>query len=203
MNYDRYDLEKFVADFLDRHKPTITKWCALTGSPSSGKTTVIRELAARGFKTNPDISRQYLETQIKAGITKEDARRSEQDLQRILFLLMVKNAAELPVDELIFHDYSLPDNIAFLRMANLRVPEDVLKSSSLFRYWKVFLIEPLPFQTDHIRTEDAEYHIGLTAELDRVYAELGYEVVRVPVLDVTKRADFVVAQATEGISPTE
>lgn len=184
-------LEREISDFLQKHDALPTRWCVVTGAPSSGKTSIIQELASKGFKTNHDISRQYLESLICKGISKQDARRSEEDLQRMLFLLMVKNEMDLPTDELIFLDYALPDNIAFQHMANISLREDVLKSSTVFRYWQVFIMEPLPFESDHVRTENTEYQTEITERLELVYKDLGYDCIRVPAINIHKRIEYI------------
>jgi predicted ATPase len=38
-----------------------TNWHVITGAPSSGKTTLIDQLAAKGFRTVPEGARLYIE----------------------------------------------------------------------------------------------------------------------------------------------
>jgi predicted ATPase len=185
------NLEREVSDYLLKHNTLFTRWCVITGAPSSGKTSIIQELASKGFKTNHDISRQYLERLISKGISKLDARQSEENLQRMLFLLMVKNEMDLPTNELIFLDYALPDNFAFQRMANINLRGDVLKSLTVFRYWQVFIMEPLPFESDHVRTENTEYQTEITELLESVYKDLGYDCIRVPAFNIRKRIEYI------------
>jgi hypothetical protein len=44
-----------------------TRWHVITGAPSCGKTTLIRDLADRGFATVPETARRHMEAQLAQG----------------------------------------------------------------------------------------------------------------------------------------
>ena len=46
-----------------------TTWHVLTGAPSSGKTTLIDQLAGRGFQTAAEVARVYMERELAKGRT--------------------------------------------------------------------------------------------------------------------------------------
>ena len=70
---------------------------------------------------------------------------------------MLKNISNLPISELIFHDYALPDNIVFYEMNNIKVTSDLINSAKAYKYMEIFLLEPLPYCHDGIRAEDEFY----------------------------------------------
>ena len=52
----------------------LTKWHVITGAPCSGKTTLIDQLAEKGFKTRPEVGRQYFERELAKGRTIHEIR---------------------------------------------------------------------------------------------------------------------------------
>ena len=124
-----------------------TNWFLATGAPSSGKSTSLRRLEKDGYKVNSDISRDYIVDLKKSGVPFEKSDLYSVETQKILFFLMTADALALNTENMIIHDYSLPDNIAFLKLGGLSVPDEVTRSAKVFRFRKVFLFEPL--QIDH------------------------------------------------------
>ena len=51
-----------------------TNWHVITGAPSSGKTTLIDQLADKGFQTVPEGARQYLEREVARANGRRDSR---------------------------------------------------------------------------------------------------------------------------------
>ena len=44
-----------------------TRWCVITGAPSSGKTAVILDLERRGFRVVHEAARAYIEQELEKG----------------------------------------------------------------------------------------------------------------------------------------
>lgn len=190
---EQLKLEQFAKEVLRKDVIYHTKWYVITGPPSSGKTSVINELAKQKFKINPDISRIYIEEEIKKGKNIEEIRKKEDKFQRIIFLKMLKNTFFLPRDELIFFDYALPDNIAFQKMYGIKVNSDVIKSAKIFKYKKIFLMSPLPLKKDNIRLENKNHQKKLEELFEIIYQNLGYEINKIPVSTVEKRVENILA----------
>ena len=62
------------ADLIKPHFEIDTKWYVITGAPCSGKTTVLKELGARGIDWNPEVARVFIEEQQATGRTLEQIR---------------------------------------------------------------------------------------------------------------------------------
>ncbi|HSR31211.1 MAG TPA: hypothetical protein VLY63_11655, partial [Anaerolineae bacterium] len=66
------------------------------------------------------------------------------------------------------------------------------------RYASVFILDPLPFQTDEQRVKEVATIAGYLHEWHtRDYSALGYPVVRVPVLPLEDRLAFVLERLSE------
>jgi hypothetical protein len=59
-----------------------TNWHVITGAPSSGKSTLIDQLADQGFQTVPEIARQYFERERAKGRTINEVHADPAALQR-------------------------------------------------------------------------------------------------------------------------
>jgi predicted ATPase len=169
-----------VHDILSRSGVINTCWCVISGAPSSGKTTVVEVLRARGMSTNPDITRAYIDEERAKGRTKEEVKADQEQFRRITFERMVMQAATLEPTEFMVHDGGIPDCIAYRRLVGVEVGADVHRACQIFRYRSVLLFDPLQYQEDNVRTEDADFQRRLSPLLEDTYRELGYSVARIP-----------------------
>ncbi|MEN8154425.1 MAG: ATP-binding protein [Acidobacteriota bacterium] len=169
-----------------------TNWYVGTGPPSSGKSTSLRRLQEEGYKVNPDISREYIISLKKRGVLFDKETLYSMETQKILFFLMTNDALNLDRSEMIIHDYSLPDNIAFLKLGNLPVPDEIRRSAEIFRFKKVFIFEPLELVQDGVRTEDRDDQEQLFHILKETYFTLGYDPVIVRSDTINNRHRFLI-----------
>jgi len=168
-----------------------TTWFLATGAPSSGKSTSLRRLQTEGYKVNSDISRDYIVDLKKSGVPFKKSDLYSIETQKILFFLMTADALALETGDMIIHDYSLPDNIAFLKLGGLPVPDEVKRSAMIFRFKKVFLFEPLEFVQDGVRTEDRQDQEKLFQLLHETYLSIGYEPIIVRSDSIENRHKFL------------
>jgi predicted ATPase len=167
-----------------------THWIVITGAPCSGKTSVIRALESRGYEVVHETARALIDQALAQGLTLEAIKADELTFER--HVLAAKIAAESSLNKInpVFLDRAIPDSIAYFRKAGFDITEP-LASSRLFQYKKIFLFERLLFKKDAVRSEDD----ATAAELERLLAEsyemLGYSVIRVPVMTVADRTEFV------------
>ena len=54
-----------------------TNWHVITGASCSGKTTLIDQLAGKGFQTFPEVARQYFAREIAKGRTMDEIREEQ------------------------------------------------------------------------------------------------------------------------------
>ena len=68
-----------------------TNWHVITGAPCSGKSTLIDQLAARGFQTAPEAARQYFEQEMAAtGRSIDEIRKEMVPCTQAILNLMLK-----------------------------------------------------------------------------------------------------------------
>lgn len=169
---------------------TQTNWYVITGAPSSGKTSVIEELRARGYAVQNETARELIELGLRRGQTLDDIRHDAADLQRNILALTLEREKNLDPALLTFLDRGLPDSITYCRLAGLDV-DDARFFSRRFAYRAVFIFDRLPLIRDDVRTEDDELATRIDRDLEADYRGLGYTPLRVPVMSVSERTDFI------------
>lgn len=170
-----------------------TNWCVITGAPSSGKTSVIEELAHRGYAIQNEVARELIEECLRQGKSLAQIRDEAhtQDLQRRILGLKVAREKGLDRNALVFTDRGTPDSIAYFRLAKLDTAAAV-EASKIFRYRAVFLFDRLPMVAkDGVRTESEPQAAEIERMLIEDYTALGYDVIRVPVVPIQERTDFI------------
>jgi predicted ATPase len=173
-----------------------TKWHVITGASSSGKTTLIDLLAGSGFQTIPEPGRQYIERELAKGRTIADIREDRAAMTRQIYDLWLKLHSGLRATEVTFLDRGLPDSLAFYRFAGMN-PNEILSDCFQHRYASVFMLNRLPYQQDGIRGGDDASAAYFESWMIRDYNALGYDVVRVPVLESEERLAFILERLSE------
>lgn len=170
-------------------------WYVLTGAPSSGKSTLLAALAARGYRTQIEAARHVIEREVARGRDLLEMRhRDAAAFQHEVLQLKLEWEAELPHDQIVFFDRGIPDSVAYYRHEN--IPEDVFLRDAIAkaRYRRVFVLDLISrenFVLDGARSETWAGAQELDQLLESAYRELGYDVMRVPAISVDERADFV------------
>lgn len=177
-----------------RMRVRLTQWCVITGAPCSGKTAVVDELAQRGWQVVAEAARAHIDTEMKKGRGLDEIKSDPARFEGHIFRTKLAIEARLPVQERLFLDRALPDSIAYYRLEGLD-PTEPRRQSRRVRYRRVFLFERIEFMKDPVRTEDAETAAHIERLIEEAYTDLDYTVVRVPVMPVAERADFVLARA--------
>jgi predicted ATPase len=173
-----------------------TNWHVITGAQSCGKTTLIDQLADKGFQTVPETGRQYFEREMARGRTIDEILESKAAVQRVLKDIQLRTEAGLRAIDLAFLDRALPDSLTFFRAFGLN-PNEILSECFHHRYASVFVLDRLPIQQDGLRIEDDALAGFLDEWLAPDYGALGYTVVRVPVMSPKERLEFVLERLSE------
>src|SRR5687768_4033112 len=168
-----------------------TNWYVITGGPSSGKTTTINLIASRGYKTTIEHARHYIDTQRQKGRTVEEVRKNQEEFQMGVLDMQIEQEALLSPKELVFLDRALPDALAYYHFLDLPVNQKLTDALKIYRYKKVFVLDVLPMVKDYARKEDEKAQIRIHELLIEVYTSLNFPIIRVPVLPVDKRVDYI------------
>jgi predicted ATPase len=182
---------RFPLTPYDRSKgPIDTAWCVITGAPCAGKTTLIEHLAHRGYPVAAEVAREYIDAQLAAGSTLSQIKADALHFERHILLEKARLERDLAPHQLVFLDRAVPDSVAYFRLEGLD-PAEPLVLSQTFRYRHVFLLERLALLSDGIRSEDESTAARLEALLIEAYTQMNYPIIRVPVLEVPRRLEFV------------
>lgn len=168
-----------------------TNWYVVTGGPSSGKTTTINLLLARGYKVTIEHARHYIETMAIGGRTVEEVRKNQEEFQLGVLQMQIEQEESLLAGDIVFLDRALPDSLAYYRFLNLQPDKKLLGIISKVFYKKVFILDRLPLVQDHVRTEDEAAQKRIHELLTEVYKSLSFPIVHVPVLSPNDRIDFI------------
>lgn len=173
-----------------------TNWHVITGTISCGKTTLIDQLADKGFQTVPESARLYIGREIAKGRTIHEILESAAD-ERAMTDWQRRVERGLQATDVVFLDRALPDYLAWWRVHGLN-PNELLVECFHHRYASVFMLDPLPFQPDDQRVEEIAPIARFVDEWHtRDYSALGYRIVRVPVLSIQERLAFVLERLCE------
>jgi predicted ATPase len=167
-----------------------SQWYVVTGAPSSGKTTIIEQLAQLGYKTIPEAARMIIDEGIAQGKTLEEIRIDEASFQQCVIDRNLEMEDSLPIDEVIFLDRAVPDSLAYYKLIGQDMGNAMVFPKRNF-YRRIFCLEPLVFVKDYARIESAETMMQLHNFFQEVYLYLGYEVILVPPIPTEDRVHFI------------
>jgi predicted ATPase len=174
-------------------------WWVLTGPDHSGKTTLLGELAARGYFTVPEQASEVVAEYEAAGVPPQEMLADHVKLQREIFWRQVEAEAQHDPTELTFLDRGLPDTVGYFNWYGdwygRGLTPDVRKALGTHRYRGVFFLDQLPLDTlasDYAHQEDSNFPATIGRYLLSGYNVCGFNPIEVPVMPVAKRADFII-----------
>lgn len=169
----------------------VNNWCVITGSPSSGKTTLLKALEKKGYQVFYERARIYIDQELKRGRTLKEIRENELSFQQKILKLKVDLEKKLNKKELLFLDRGIPDSIAYMEMYGFKKDEYLLEASKNCYYQKVFLLKIVKYVKDYARTESRGKARLLEKLLEKSYRDLNMDVIMMPKMSVAKRVEFI------------
>lgn len=166
----------------------------ITGGPGAGKTCLIEALAIRGVPVMPEAGRAIIRQQQSIGgqaLPWLDCA-AYAELMLAWELRSFQEAERHP--GYTFFDRGIPDVIGYLRLIGQAVPDHLRAAAELYRYdGPVFLAPFWPeiYGQDSERRQSAAVARATCQEMAHIYAELGYELVVLPMTSIEERVAFV------------
>jgi len=164
----------------------------ITAGPSAGKSSTIRELSARGYRTLPEAARIVLDQRISEGADPENVRQ-EDDFHEKVERIDRKIERQIPDSEPVFLDRSLLDNVAYRRHFNNDNCNnyEMLLDKCEDYYDNIFILERIDFQDNSVRSEDEQEAQEIHLLIIDSYEMLGYSTIHIPVKPVDERVDMI------------
>jgi predicted ATPase len=172
-----------------------TNWHVITGTVSAGKTTLIDQLAKKGFHTVSEIGRQYFARELAKGRMVAEIWGSEAD-QLAIEDMQLRCEARLQASDFVFLDRAFPDSLTMRRVGGLN-PNIALPECFHHHYASVFALDRLHLQIDGLRIDDESTANFIDEWLPRDYSALGYRIVRVPKMSIEDRINFILDSLSE------
>ncbi len=164
----------------------------ISGCSGGGKSTLLAELARRGFATVDEPGRRVVRDELAKGGAALPWVDAAAFARRIIAVAQADYDAARTLAGPVFFDRGVIDAAAALEHAT---GEPVLATlAKRYRYAPtVFLTPPWPdlFATDAERRHDLAAAIAEHERLAAIYPALGYEVMQLPKTGVAERAAFV------------
>jgi predicted ATPase len=169
----------------------------VSGGPGSGKTTVLQELARRGFPFAPEAARKIIQEQVQLGGTALPWRDREAYTALMLERSIESYLAHTPALRPTFSDRGIPDSLCYAQLMGLSVEKFILEACRQYRYARlVFLAPPWReiYETDTERKQDFAEAERTYNQMVEAYGQCDYEISELPRVTPADRADFILKQ---------
>lgn len=168
-----------------------TNWHVITGGPCTGKTTMVKMLSKRGYKTTIEHARHYIDVNQNNGKTIEEIKGNKIKFQHGILTMQLEEEDALNPTDLVFLDRAIPDAEAYYNFLNIDYDDLVTNALDKYFYKKVFILDRLPLIQDYARREDEDEQIRIHNFIIKVYENELSPVIYVPVLPPEKRLQFI------------
>lgn len=173
---------------------TTGRFFVLTGGPGSGKTTLANALRDESFAVAEEAGRRIIKEQAAvSGNALPWADRTA--FARAMFARDLESyTVALKHPAVTIFDRGIPDVIGYLELEELPVPADLTRAAKQYRYdRRVFIAPPWPeiFAQDSERKQTFEIAERTCRAMEKVYRDLGYELIELPRAPVDARVTFV------------
>lgn len=190
-----WDGKNTIVKYLcERNLYTIVKDSVniITAGPSAGKSSTIRELSARGYRTLPEAARILFDQAISEG-RDPAAVRKDDDFHEQVETIDRQIERHITDGQTVFLDRGLGDNIAYRRRFGNNDHDAILRlhQECEERYDNVFILERIDFEDDEVRVEDEEEARKTHEAIQQAYFDMGYNLIEIPIMPVDERVDMI------------
>jgi len=184
-----------IADSLRRQR--FENFVAISGCSGGGKSSLMSEMARRGYDTRPEPGRQIVKEQIAIDGDGVPWRNAEKFTELCLSrAILFHNSADASGRHVLF-DRSVVDAVTASTRLGLSLPSRLRNAVNDYRYAPVvFLAPPWEelFESDHERRHSFADAVAEYQALMESYPAAGYAVTLIPKASISERADFLVQQ---------
>lgn len=166
----------------------------ITGAPSTGKSSVIAELKARGYDCHEEIARQVI-VENQENNTNVFPWVNMLEFSNEVFYRMKNMLHSIPKEKMCFLDRSIVDLIGYMRFAGKEPPLEYTEWICKARYSKKVFYMPIwkdIFENDVQRKESIEEAMEIDKNLRKAYLDLGFNLIEIPRSTINNRVDFIV-----------
>jgi predicted ATPase len=188
MTEESYDPQRVIA--------ARERFFLISGCSGSGKSSLLGELARRGYHTCEEPGRQIVKEQLSIGGDALPWENAARFIDHVIVRAMHQMIVAARADGMVFFDRGIVDAVTALERMRLPTPPHYLRALELYRHnRKVFLSPPWAeiYRTDAERRHSFADAAAEYAALEEAYTRRGYDIVLLPKLDVAARADFVLS----------
>ncbi len=167
----------------------------ITGGPGAGKTSIIEQLAQQGCVTFAESSRNVIEQQLVVpnGILPWTDLPAFANL--CLALMQQQKQQANQQAGFCFVDRAIPDIVAYLQLGGCQVSSSILSACQGY-HRQVFSCQPEPsiYVQDDVRPHSFDEAMQVHVLINKIYTQLGYQVVDVPWGSIEQRVLFIQQQ---------
>jgi predicted ATPase len=168
------------------------RFVVISGCSGGGKSTLVAELASRGYAVVEEPGRRVVQEEIAVNGAALPWADGAAFARRVMAAALADRAAARRLDGWVFFDRGLID--AATALQHMTHEPTLERIGLLHRYHRrVFFTPPWPeiYATDAERRHDLDAAIAEYDRLLSVYPSLGYEVIALPKVGVSERAEFI------------
>src|SRR6476620_8310851 len=153
----------------------------ITGGPGGGKTSVLENLASKGYSYIPETARQIIKERLSKGLApRPDPRTFAQQIFDQDWKNFISNSGR---SSLLFFDRSFMDSACMLFDSDSQSYDNIRNTHLTNRYNnKVFIAPPWKeiYRIDSERDQSFEQSIDVYERLDKMYRQHDYDIVVLP-----------------------
>ncbi len=169
-------------------------YVVISGCSGAGKSSLLHELATRGYRVFAEPGRQIVKEQNSIGSDGIPGKDVYKFVELCVSRSMHNMISAAATTSYVFFDRSIVDNFNGLEQMKGGALTHIRKAVETFRYnRKVFITPPWPemFRNDAERTHTYKDALTEYETLLPTYERLGYELVLLPKLSVIERVDCI------------